>query len=135
MYFSAAYTESIYLLGSVAVFYHLNRGEWRAGAGWGLMMGLARPNGFMLAAPMGLLVLERAWRKRAFSTGELIAAISPVVGVLLFMAYLDFRVGDPMAWVKGQAAWGRGYGGFFRTLTGFTDRTGELYRSGLYRYR
>jgi hypothetical protein len=134
VYFSAPYTEALFLLGSVAVFYHLGRGEWRASAMFGLLVGLARPNGFMLAVPMGLLVLQRAWRRRSLSAGETAAVLAPILGVLLFSIYLGVRVGDPLAWMKGQAAWGRGYGGFFGTIGSAGDQAGDLVRGGLYRY-
>lgn len=134
VYFSAPYTESIYLLGSVAMFYHLSRGQWRVAAGWGLLIGLARPNGFMLAAPMGLLLLERSYRRRALLAGEVAAVFAPVIGVAIFATYLYLRVGDPLAWMKGQAAWGRGYGGFLATVGGVTELTGDMLRYGLYRY-
>ena len=32
--------------------------------------------------------------------------IAPVLGVLCYCAYLWWRFGDPIAWFKGQAAWG-----------------------------
>ena len=35
VFFSAPYTESLFLLGAVAAFYHFRRDEWRAAAAWG----------------------------------------------------------------------------------------------------
>ena len=35
------------------------------------------------------------------------AVIAPVLGVLCYCAYLWWRFGDPIAWLAGQAAWGR----------------------------
>lgn len=134
VYFSAPYTEALYLLGCVAVFYHVTNEQWRAGVAWGLLLGITRPNGFMLAAPIGVLVLQRFLRRRSLTAGECLAAASPVIGVVAFSVYLYFRVGDPLAWAKGQAAWGRGYGGVAGTLAGVTDRTGEIFTFGLYRY-
>jgi Gpi18-like mannosyltransferase len=55
LFFGAIYTESLYLLGATAAFYHLRRRElWRAGA-WGLLVGLTRPNGAFLSVPLALI--------------------------------------------------------------------------------
>jgi hypothetical protein len=36
---------------------------------------------------------------------------APALGALLFTVYLQLRFGDGLAWVKGQAAWGRTFRG------------------------
>jgi hypothetical protein len=40
----------------------------------------------------------------------------PAIGVLLYSAFIWSLTGDPFAWLKGQAAWGRTYGGFEELL-------------------
>jgi hypothetical protein len=57
VFFSAAYTESLFLLGTLACWYHLRRGEHARAAAWGLLVGLTRPNGFLLGVPLGLIAL------------------------------------------------------------------------------
>src|SRR5579864_7548288 len=44
VFFSAAYTEAPFLLGAIAAFYHMRRGEFGRAAAWGLFVGLLRPN-------------------------------------------------------------------------------------------
>ncbi len=114
LYFSAVYTESLFLLLSVGAFYAMRRG----GLGWtavcGVAAGLTRPNGFWLALPLALLALRPspqsapdapAGKTVSLPLALLVAGL-PVIGVMLFSAYLQLRFGDGLAWVHGQAAWG-----------------------------
>jgi hypothetical protein len=114
LYFSAVYTESLFLLLSVGAFYAMRRGR----PGWtalcGFAAGLTRPNGFWLALPLALLAV---WPPRRDESGasprppvrlrlSLLVACAPVLGVTIFSSYLQLRFGDALAWVHGQAAWG-----------------------------
>jgi len=144
LYYSAVYTESIYLLGAVGAFYHFRRRElWKAGA-WGLLVGLTRPNGCFLSIPLGLLAITPwlpAWLaggRRDSEPGDwrsavpsLAAAAMPGIGVLLYTAYVWQVTGDPLAWAAGHAAWGRSYQGLSIVVT---DRFEYLARAGLYSY-
>src|SRR6187397_1571759 len=57
LFFGAIYTESLYLLGATAAFYHFRRRElWRAGV-WGLLVGLTRPNGAFLSIPLAFIAV------------------------------------------------------------------------------
>lgn len=56
-FFSAAYTESFFLLTTLASWYHLRHGQYARAGAWGLAVGLTRPNGFLLGVPLGLLAL------------------------------------------------------------------------------
>jgi hypothetical protein len=114
LYFSAVYTESLFLLLSAGAFYAMRRGRPGWTAVCGFAAGLTRPNGFWLALPLALLAL---WPSRREEPGapprqrvslavSLLAACVPVVGVMIFSAYLQVRFGDALAWVHGQAAWG-----------------------------
>jgi mannosyltransferase PIG-V len=115
LYFSAVYTESLFLFLSVGAFYAMRRGR----AGWaalcGFAAGLARPNGFWLSLPLALLAFsqwlapdepeEDSRRPSGFAVSLLAAAV-PVLGTTIFSSYLQWRFGDALAWVHGQAAWG-----------------------------
>lgn len=100
---SAAYTESLYLLGMLAAFVAASSGRWAAVGGWGLFVGLLRPNGFLLAAPLAVLVWARAPRQ----AGAWTAAAAPAAGVLLFTAYIWHLTGSPFTWLEAHGAWGR----------------------------
>jgi hypothetical protein len=106
VYFAAPYTEALYLLGAIAAFFHLQRNEWRIAAAWGLLVGLSRPNGFLLSIPLATLSAASADR-RTPHLGGIAAAAAPIVGTAAYSLYLYVVVGDPLAWIEGQAAWGR----------------------------
>ena len=79
LFYSAFYTESVFLLTLVGTFYHFRRREWFAAAAWGLMLGLTRPNGCLISIPLGLMALQQSleggkanvwWRRGAFADEE-----------------------------------------------------------------
>jgi hypothetical protein len=121
LFFSAMYTESLFLLVSVAAFYHVRRREYLSASVWGLLAGLTRPNGCLLSVPLALLVVQqslaaapaaggalqaRRLMSRRFMSG-LAAAATPGIGMLLFSAYLYQLTGRPLAWMDAHQAWGR----------------------------
>ena len=114
LFFSAAYTESVFLLTAVATWFHFRRGDTLATVGWGLLAGLTRPNGCFLSIPLALLALgvrDAGGRTRSVSLKRLTLASMPGVGMLLFTAYLHQITGIWFAWWRTQAAWGRVVGG------------------------
>jgi hypothetical protein len=114
VFFSAPYTEALFLLGSVGAFYHFHRAEWTRAAVWGLLVGLSRPNGFLLSAALAALALQQQWPlTRARLTGlrsALLAASMPGVAMLLFTAYLYRLTGVWFVWAEMHGAWGRTWG-------------------------
>jgi len=147
VYFSAPYTEGLYLLGTVGAVYHMVRREHAAAAGWGLLAGFCRPNGFLLAGPLAILAagpfVRAWWRRRAGKPTvwpridglQFVAILAPVIAVGFFSAYLWFRFDDPLAWQQGQLAWGRRYVGTWRGFEVlFTDRWKFISRMGFMAY-
>jgi hypothetical protein len=118
LFYSAAYTESLYLLGALGAWFHFRRGETAPAVAWGLLTGLTRPNGCFLSIPLGLLALG-VRDLPAGSAGEDVAglrrplpwrlavAATPGVGMLLFTLYAYHLTGIWFAWSKTHAAWGR----------------------------
>ena len=119
--YSAILTEALFLLAAAATFYHFRRAEyWKAGA-FGLFVGLLRPNGFLVAVPLGLMALLPFARSRGLLPGtpnaepqgwprlavQLGVASLPVVGMLTYAAHVWTLTGDPFAFVAAQQAWGR----------------------------
>jgi len=117
VFFNAPYTESLFLLAAAGASFHFLRGEWTAASIWGLVAGLARPNGCFLSVPLGLLALtERAAEDRARGPSDtflrLAVAAMPGIGMLLFTAYLYQLTGGVwFAWARSHEAWGRTYAG------------------------
>ncbi len=111
-FFSTVYTESLFLLLSVGAFYSMRRGRIALTALTGLLVGLARPNGFWMSVPLAIL----AWTGNPPDHGEpalnsrralaLLTACTPLLGVALYSYYLHVRFDDALAWVHGQRAWG-----------------------------
>ena len=113
LFYSAVYTESLFLFLTVGAFYAMRRGHLAGAALCGVAAGLTRPNGLWLALPLICLAVSRsggagvADRSRITSRRlAVLAACAPLAGVAIFSAYLQFRFGDALAWVHGQAAWG-----------------------------
>jgi hypothetical protein len=117
LFFSAAYTESLFLLTSLGAWFHFRRHEHGRAALFGLFTGLTRPNGCFLSVPLGLLALgfpdvprpdTRPTEKssRGLITRLAVAAM-PGVGMLIYTVYLYFNTGVWFAWARVQIAWGR----------------------------
>ncbi len=150
-FFGAIYTESLFVLGAAGAFYHARRGEWGRAAAWGLLVGLTRPNGFLLCVPLALVAargwiperLERAARPAGrheqpdrprsirAAIRPLAAAATPAAGVALYSAFIWTLAGNPFAWIAGHAAWGRHYSGL---TTLVSDRYNYIATAGLYGY-
>src|SRR5262249_14221447 len=111
LFYGAIYSESLYLAAALGAFYHLRRGELGAASAWGLAAGLARPNGFLLAIPLGLDLLVRRVRRdkvrlkpdTTFAPWNVawVAAMTPVIGVLGYSAFIWQLTGHPLTWLAG----------------------------------
>ena len=121
VFFSAAYTESLMLLAVVGAFYHFKHEKWGAAACWGLLAGVTRPNGFLLAGPLAVLALQQLLAQRASSApGDqlgrhaLVACAvgaMPIVGTLLYSGFIYSLTGNPLEWREAHTAWGRSFTG------------------------
>jgi Mannosyltransferase (PIG-V) len=119
VFFSAPYTESLFLLGSVAAVYHFRREEWIRAGIWGLIVGLTRPNGCFLSVVLACLLAERLWRERkqisTFPRSQisksLVSAAMPGVGMLAYSVYVHQLTGRYFGWARLHEAWGRSYSG------------------------
>jgi hypothetical protein len=146
VYFSAPYTESLYLLATIGAIYHATRNESWSAVGWGLVAGLCRPNGFLLSVPLALLLAGPGFVRwlykrlpgpgeRTFRFADAAVVIAPIVGLGLYSAYLWVRFDEPLAWQLGQQAWGRRYGGVWTGLaTLFTHRWDAIAQTGFIGY-
>jgi hypothetical protein len=134
-YYSVPYTESLYLLCAVMVFYHTRRERWWPAAAFGYLIGLCRPNGFLIALPLGILVLQHMMRQRRLLWEACAPVVAPVAGILTYCLFLYVRFGDPLVWRKGQLAWGRTYVGIWQgALALWTDRYNAIVNDGFYHY-
>jgi hypothetical protein len=143
-FLGTAYTESLYLLGTVATLYHFRRGELVKAGMWGLLLGLSRPNGCLLSVPLALMAVQAAFFPRTLVAGDpaprpglgrfvksIAAAAMPGIGMVLFSAWLWTYTGVPLAWMQAHKEWGRTYGSV-GTLLG--DRVETIAQYGIYQY-
>jgi hypothetical protein len=110
LFFGAVYTESLFLLGTLGAFYHFSKQQFGRAAFWGLLVGLTRLNGSLLAVPLAVLAIQSV-RSRQPDVKAFAAAAAPIAGVTFYAAFIWWRTGDPLAFVTGQVAWGRTYQG------------------------
>ena len=142
VFFSAAYTESLFLLTLLGAVYHFRQDQlWRS-ALWGFVCGLTRPPGCFLSVVLGLMAVAPMWdaaRWRVIKppTGwpsigrRVLAASAPGLGMLTFSAFVYQLTGHAFQWAMQNQAWGRVY----RGLDGMVSERFDLIASeGLYNY-
>ncbi len=130
-FFTQVYTESLFLLTSVSAVAAAATSRWGWAGAFGALAALTRPNGLLIAVPLGLLAL--AGRPRLGELARRSAALAPVP--LAFLAFCTFAYrlsGDPLGWLRAQAQWGYSVGNqpwveLMRLIDG-------IERSGLYGY-
>ena len=139
LFFSAAYTESLFLLVTLGAWWHFRRHELVRAALFGLVAGLTRPNGCFLSVPLGLIALgfadvpdTHAQTPGKPSPGvlrRLVVAAMPGIGMLIYTVYLYSNTGVWFAWARVQVAWGRGLsGGGASSTADFVGRTSSVCR-------
>ena len=146
VFFGAVYTESLFLLGTTGAFYHARRAQFARAGVWAVIVGLTRPNGFLLCVPLAVMAIspllpprlvradasadgqETNWRHVRFMT---ILSVMPLVGLLIYAGFVRQLTGDWLAWISGHAAWGRHYTGLVPLVTA---RYGQIATAGLYEY-
>jgi hypothetical protein len=112
LFFSAPYSEGLFLLATASAFLSARQQRPVATFLWGALAATTRQTGVVLVVPLLMIALGPWWTTRRLSgdrsgvrTACLLGAMGPVVGLGLHMAHLWVRVGDPMAWVTAQAGW------------------------------
>jgi len=122
-FFSAVYTESLFLLLSVATMFFARRQGWLAAALAGVLAAATRNLGVVLwALVMWEWLRCRGWslrstfRRETWRTllanlkthwPELLVIAAIPLGLLLYVAVLKVNFDRPLAFIEVQAAWGR----------------------------
>lgn len=116
-FFQSFYTESLFLLSSVASVYYARRGQWAAAGLWGLLASLTRVTGLLLLIPLAWEYLDRrSFSLRRVRPDAAWLALVPA-GLAIYMAYLyhDFR--RPFLFAQIQVdAWSHKFTPFFSSL-------------------
>ena len=130
-FFTQVYTESLFLLTSVSAVAAAFGARWGWAGAFGALAALTRPNGILIAVPLGLVAL--AGRPRAGELARRAAALAPVP--LAFAAFCAFAYrlsGDPLGWLRAQAQWGYSVGN--RPWVELMRLVDGIERNGLYGY-
>lgn len=102
----APYTESLYLLCTLAAFWFAREGRpWAAGLA-GLAAGLTRTVSVFLILPLAFLYLQRCRREGRRPGVALFAALLPAVGQAAFLLYLHLTIGEPLSPFGVEKQWG-----------------------------
>ena len=107
-FLQAVYTESLFLLLSLACFVFARESRWRLAGVMGLLATLTRSTGVLLLIPMAFYYYQqRGWKLRR--TDSHVANLLMVVeGLLVWMTYLALAFGKPLLFSTAQAQWERG---------------------------
>ncbi len=132
IFFSAMYTESLFIALIAATFYYAQAGNWWKAAIAGALVSATRNTGVLVAAVIALEGMSRegvrfwagTWRpdliiRHWISQVRLIVRAWPAIvaaafvpiGLVAYMFYLSNTFGDPIAFIHAQATWGRETGG------------------------
>jgi hypothetical protein len=105
LFLFAGYTESLYLLFTVASFYHLRRRAWILAGTYGALASATRVTGILLLVPLAY----EYGRDRNFSLRrvdwQVVSLLLVPLGLVAFMVYLGQTVNDPLAFSHHQAGW------------------------------
>lgn len=140
VFFSAPYTEGLFLLAMIGAWWHLRRDQRWSAFAWGFIAGLTRPNGCLLSVPLALMAVAPLWRHGRLQrpaggwlgvTDRLMVAAAPGLGMLAYCAFVYDLTGDPFMWIRVQVAWGRENLGLAASLASEVRAIGDL---GVYGY-
>ena len=132
VFFSAPYTESLFVLGAIAAFYHCRRAEWLQAAAWGFLVG-PDPSERLLPHACAAMSGRRSragarasgdWIDAATVKAGLSAVAAPVLGMLVYSAYVHQVTGSWFGWARLHEAWGRSFAGvapIMRSLSSLTS--------------
>jgi len=114
LFLSSVYAEPVFLAAAVASLYHARAGEWSRAGLAGAIAALTRPFGVLLVIPIAIELYRRRAPIRAWP-----ALIGPPVGLAVFVGYLWWLFGDPLAYFHAGASWGRGFHAPWDVLIGY----------------
>ena len=106
-FLQAVYTESLFLLLSLACFFWAREGRWRLSGLAALLAVLTRSTGVLLVIPMAVSYFQsRGWRLRR-ADANVANLLMVAEGLLIWMAYLSLSFGKPFLFAEAQDQWRR----------------------------
>jgi len=115
IFFSAVYSESLFLFLTVASFYYVRERRWLIAGVFGFFAALTRSEGVLLAVPLFVeWVVAAKEGGREFFRYWIDDVVKPLIGMALvplglalYMGYLWVLNGDPLRFSHVQTHWGR----------------------------
>jgi hypothetical protein len=107
VFFSAVYTESLFLMLTVASFYYMRERRWWLAGAIGLLASLTRVEGVLLAVPFAIEWWSAYRENMVAGAKNLVPIVLIPLGLVLFMAYLWVLNGDPLYFSHVQSNWNR----------------------------
>ncbi len=108
-FFLAPYTESTFLLLSLAAFWYARRDRWAAAALAGALAALTRSIGILLLPALAVEAVSQ-WRTEGRALApRLTAALAVAAGPLLYFAYWKVHFDDALAPIHAQRGWQRSW--------------------------
>ena len=101
-FFSAVYSESLFLLVSVAAFYYVRKNCWMAAAFCAALAALTRNSGILLAVMLALEWWHAKRRKITVSKAAWLTPLAPVVAFIAFQGFIAQRFGGLLYGVQAQ---------------------------------
>jgi len=110
-YFSIPYTEGLFTLLLIAVFYFSATNRWLLAGIAAALLSATRNIGVFIIFPMLIIAIQqfgfrKLLRLEADSIKAIFAILIAPLGLFLYMFFLYLHVGDPLAFSHVQVAWG-----------------------------
>lgn len=97
-YFSSIYTESLFLLCGVLVFWFADREKWYLAGLSGFFAALTRNIGVILALPLSIVI----WNKYKYNISKYMPVLLIPLGLFSWCVYLYFTTGDALAFIHAE---------------------------------
>lgn len=124
-FFLMPYSESLFLLVSVAAFWGARRGRWWIAGTAGALAALTRSIGVLIAPALVIEAVQQRAERSAPIWPGLLAAAATASGSLAYLSYWGFRSGAWLAPITLQANWERTFSWPWVTLW---NGTGDAFR-------
>jgi hypothetical protein len=106
-YFSAVYSESLFLFLSVGCLLAARRDRWWIAGALGFLAALTRSHGILLVLPLVIMfVQQQGWRPFRWRRNPIAIALVPA-GLMSYMIYLGRIWNDPLVTLQAQKGWDR----------------------------
>jgi len=106
-FFSAVYTESLFLLCIVGALLAARLGHWWVAGAVGLLAALTRSYGILLLIPFAVLFFQQYRLDFRRWLPNILPVAFPALGPLIYAYYLREVVDDPLAFFTKQSGWDR----------------------------